>query len=152
MGTEWRCWFWFWLFFVFWWCIWLCQHKVLAHAHTYINVDMHAIEDDDVSVFIVPSFKKGQSPIIFDRMHPRIATPIHFNEDLEPPQFFHYARSTHHMIKVMGYCLRRGEGLNFGKWWRTPLQPFVPKGKPANNYNQTHRGWGMSRPCFQNIL
>ena len=34
------------------------------------------------------------------------------DEDLEPPQFFHYSRSAHHMMKEIGYDLRRGEGLN----------------------------------------
>ena len=45
---------------------------------------MH-IEDDDGSVFIIPSSKKGQSLIIFDRMLPWIATLVDFNENLDPP-------------------------------------------------------------------
>jgi len=73
------------------------------------------IEEDDGSVFIVPSSKKGQSPIISCRMHPRIATPVDSHEDLKPSQFFHYAPSTQRMMKKMGYDLRRTESLNFDK-------------------------------------
>ena len=58
---------------------------------------------------------------------------------MKPPQFFYYARSAHRMMKEMGYNLRRGEGLNFRKGQHIPLQPFVPKGKPANYYDQTRR-------------
>jgi len=47
-------------------------------------------------------------------------------------------------MKEMGYDLRRGEGLNFRNGWRIPLQPFVPKVKPANFYNQTRRGLGYN--------
>jgi len=38
-------------------------------------------------------------------------------------------------MKEMGYDLCRGEGLNFGKGRHIPLQPFVPKGKPAIYYD-----------------
>jgi len=75
---------------------------------------MH-IEENDGSVFIVPSSKKNQSPNIFGRVRHWITPSNNSDEDLEPPQFFHYAQSAHCMIKEMGYDLRRGEGLNFGR-------------------------------------
>jgi len=34
----------------------------------------------------------GQSLIIFGRIHPQSTTPVNFDEDLVPLQFFHYAR------------------------------------------------------------
>ena len=46
------------------------------------------------------------------------------------------------MMKEMRYELRQGEGLNFGRGRRIPLQPFIPKGKPANYNDQNRRGWG----------
>ena len=36
----------------------------------------------------------------------------------------------------------RGEGLNFEKGQRIFFQLFMPKGKPVNYYDQTHRGFG----------
>ena len=53
------------------------------------------------------------------------------------------------MMKEMGYDLRRGEGLNIKKGQRIPLLPFVPKGKPANYYDQTRRGLGYVTPSVQ---
>jgi len=40
------------------------------------------------------------------------------------------------MIKEIGYDLHHGEGLNFEKGRRIPLQPFILKVKPANYYDQ----------------
>ena len=51
---------------------------------TSMSACMH-IKDDDGSVFIVPSSKKGQSLIILGRIHPRIAIPIDSDENLELP-------------------------------------------------------------------
>jgi len=45
---------------------------------------MH-IEENDGSVFIVPSSKKDQSPIIFGRVWHWITTSNDSDEDLEPP-------------------------------------------------------------------
>jgi len=109
------------------------------------------IEDDDGSVFIIPSSKKGQFPIIFNRMHPWIATPVDSDENLKPPQFFRYALSVHCIMKEMGYDLRR-EGLNFGKGKHIPLQPFEPKENPTNYYNQTRRGLEYVTPPTQSEL
>jgi len=53
------------------------------------------------------------------------------------------------MMKEMGYDLHRSEGLNFGKGRCIPLQPFVLKGKLANYYDQTRRGWGYITPFAQ---
>jgi len=52
----------------------------------------------------------------------------------------------------MRYNLRRGEGLNFGKGRRIPLQLFVPEGKPANYYDQTCQGLGDITPSVQSDL
>jgi len=52
-------------------------------------------------------------------------------------------------MKEVGYDLSYGEGLNLGKGQRIPLQPFIPKGKPANYYSQTHRGLGYVTPPIQ---
>jgi len=46
----------------------------------------------------------------------------------------------------MGYSLQRGNDLNFRKGRRDFLRNFVPKGKPANYYNQTRRGLGYVTP------
>jgi len=75
---------------------------------------MH-IEENDGSVLVVPPSKKDQSPIIFGKVRYWITTSNDSDEDLEPPQFFHYARSMHHMMKEMRNDLLRGEDLNFGK-------------------------------------
>ena len=53
------------------------------------------------------------------------------------------------MMKEIGYDLRRDKGLNFGKGRRIPLQPFVPKEKPTNYYNQTRRKLGYVTPSVQ---
>jgi len=52
-------------------------------------------------------------------------------------------------MKEMGYDVRRGKGLNFGKGQCIPLHPFVPKGKPANYYDQTRRGLGYTTLSVQ---
>jgi len=57
------------------------------------------------------------------------------------------------MMKEMGYDLRRGEGLNFRKGRRIPLNLSYPK-KPANYYDHTRSGWGtLSHPfnLIQNL-
>ena len=53
------------------------------------------------------------------------------------------------MIKRMGNNLNLGDGLNFGKGLRIPLQPFVLEGKPLNYYNRTRRGLGYVTPPSQ---
>ena len=49
-------------------------------------------------------------------------------------------------MKKMGYDLRHGAGLNFEKGRRSLLRNFVPKEKPANYYDSTHRGLGYVTP------
>jgi len=44
-----------------------------------------------------------------------MSTVIDSSSDSEPPQFFHYARSMHHMMRKMGYNLQHENGLNFEK-------------------------------------
>jgi len=46
----------------------------------------------------------------------------------------------------MGYNLQHGKGLNFGKGRRDFLRNFMPKGKPTNYYDKTHRGLGYVTP------
>ena len=46
----------------------------------------------------------------------------------------------------MGYNLQHGKDLNFEKGRCGFLRNFVPKGKPANNYDNTHRGLGYITP------
>ena len=46
----------------------------------------------------------------------------------------------------MGYNLQRENGLNFEKGRRDFLRNFVPKGKPANYYDNTRRGLGYVTP------
>ena len=55
-------------------------------------------------------------------------------------------------MKEMGYELRRGEILNFGKRRHIPLKFFVPKGKPVKYYDQTRRGLGYINPSAQSDL
>ena len=52
-------------------------------------------------------------------------------------------------MKETGYDLCCGEGLNFENGRCIPLQSFVPKEKPANYYDQTHRGLGYTTPSIQ---
>ena len=106
--------------------------------HMPISIMMKAfmyIEDGDIDIFIVLRSQEDQLSIIFGRIHSRVSTSVVSDEDLKPPQFFHYAWSTRHMMKRMRYNLSRGEGLNFEKGRRVPLQPFILKRKVANNYN-----------------
>jgi len=49
-------------------------------------------------------------------------------------------------MKRMWYILNSGDGLNFGKGWCIPLQPFMPKGKSANHYDRTCRRLGYITP------
>jgi len=108
---------------------------------------MH-IEENDGSVFVIPSSKKNQSPIIFGRVWHRITTSNDSDEDLDPDSSSLCAVSTLYDERN-GIRLSRDEGLNFIKGWRIPLQPFAPKGKPANYYNQTRRGLGYITPSAQ---
>ena len=59
---------------------------------------MH-IQDNEGSVFIVLPSKKDQSPIVFGRGGAPAPTSRELDDDLEPPLFFHYTRSTHRMMK-----------------------------------------------------
>ena len=79
------------------------------------------IQDNEGSVFIVPPCKRDQTPIVFDRGRAQAQIPREPDDDLEPPQFFHYAGLAHRMMKRMGYSLNHGDGLNFNKGRRIPL-------------------------------
>jgi len=116
-------------------------NKSLMRILLLITLCVMHIQDNEGSVFIVPR-KRDQSPIVFGRGRAQAPTSRESDDDLEPPQFFHYARPSHRMMRRMGYNLNRGDGLNFGKGRRIPLQPFVPEGKPHNYYDCTRRGLG----------
>jgi len=107
---------------------------------------MH-IEDNEGSVYIVPPSKRDQSLIVFGRGQARVTTSRESDDDLEPPQFVHYA-AAHNIMKRMRYNLNHGDGLNFSKERRIPLQPFVPEGKPVNYYDRTREGWNMPPPPY----
>ena len=95
---------------------------------------------------MVPPFKRNQSPIVFDRIQPRISAITNSGSNSEPPQIFHYARSSHHMMRRMGYNLQQENGLNFDRGRHGLLRTFVPKGKPTNYYDKTRRGLGYVTP------
>jgi len=50
------------------------------------------------------------------------------------------------MMRRTGYSLQHGKGLNFKKGRRGFLRNFVPRGKPANYYDNTRRGLGYVTP------
>jgi len=75
---------------------------------------MH-IQDNEGFVFIIRPGKRDQLLIEFGRGRAQALTSRESHDDLKLPQFFHYARSAHSMIKRMGYNLNREDGLNFGK-------------------------------------
>ena len=104
------------------------------------------MESVEGAVLVIPPSKEGQLPIIFGRAQPRGSTATDSSSDSNTPQIFHYARSARHMMKKMGYNLMHGDGLNFRKGRRSLLRNFVPKGKPANYYDNTHRGLGYVTP------
>ena len=95
---------------------------------------------------MIPLSKQGQLPIIFGRTQPRGPAVADSSTDSDTPQFFHYAQSARQIMKKMGYDLKHGAGLNFGKGRRGLMQNFVPKGKPANYYDSTRRGLGYVTP------
>jgi len=98
---------------------------------------------------VVPPFKRNQSPIVFDRIQPRISAITNSGSNSEPPQIFHYARSSHHMMRRMGYNLQQENGLNFDRGRHGLLRTFVPKGKPTNYYDKTRKGLGYITPPTQ---
>ena len=77
------------------------------------SVTSTLVENSEVSVFVVSPSKMNQSPIVFRRIQPRIFVIKDSSSDPEPTQFFLYARSTHHMLRRMGYNLQYGNVLNF---------------------------------------
>ena len=76
-------------------CLNVPETTYLNSLHMPISTMMKACtytEDSDRAIFIVPSSQKDQTPIIFGRIHSQISTSVVSDENLEPPQFFHYAR------------------------------------------------------------
>ena len=72
-------------------------------------------EDNDESIFIVPSSTKNQSPIVFGKVYLKTFTLEDPKKEQEPPHFFDYTWSVHCIMKRMGYDLRHGNSLNFEK-------------------------------------
>ena len=101
------------------------------------------------SVLVGPPSKEGQLPIIFGKAQLQRFATADSSSDSDTPQFFHYARPAHHTMRKMGYDLQHGKGLNFGKGRRGFLRSFVPRGKPANYYDNTRRGWDTLHPHRQ---
>ena len=117
----------------------LCHDNVilatepLTSYHLPIPSSMKAcayVEDSHGSTFIVPPTKANQQPITFGKIQPRAYILGDSEEELPPPQFYHYSRTSRKIMERMGYNLSQGDGLNFGKGRRIPLRPFVPEGKP----------------------
>ena len=104
------------------------------------------VESGERSVFVIPPSKRSQSPIIFGRAQLRMSAVIDSSSDSEPLQFFHHTWSSHLMMRKMGYNLHHGKGLNFKKGRRCLLRTVMPKRKPANYYDKTHRGLGYVTP------
>ena len=113
------------------------------HKPSAASTPMEAMEG---ATMVIPPSKQGQLPIIFGRTQPRGPTVADSSSDSDTPQFFHYAQSARHIMKKMGYDLKHGAGLNFGKGRRVLMRNFVPKGKPANYYDSTRRGLGYVTP------
>jgi len=63
------------------------------------------LENGEGSVFVIPLSKRSQSPIVFGRVQPRMSVVTDSGSDSEHPQFFHYARLAHHMMRKVGYNL-----------------------------------------------
>jgi len=63
--------------------------------------------------------------------------------DLEPPQFFYYARLVYHMMRKIGYNLQCGDGLNFERGRCGLLWTFGPKGKQQIIMIKHTGGWDM---------
>ena len=120
----------------------------VANSSLHMPLHKSSMSDTSVkcaegSVFIIPPSKRSQSSIIFSRAQLRRPEVTDLSSDSEPSQFFHYVRSAQHMMRKMGYSLQHRGGLNFEKGRRDFLRNFVPKGKPANYYDKTCRGWDM---------
>jgi len=111
-----------------------------------LSVTSMPIENGEGSVFVVPPSKRNQSSIVFGRVQPRMSAVTNSDSNSEPPQFFYYARSVHHMMRRLRYNLQRGNSLHFGRGRRGLLRTFVPKEKPTNYYDKTRRGLGYITP------
>ena len=95
---------------------------------------------------MVPPSKRSQSLIVFGRAQLRRSANTDSSSDSKPPQFFHYERSAHLMMRKMGYNLQHGNGLNFKKGRCGFLRNFLPNGKLANYYVKIHMGLGYVTP------
>ena len=104
------------------------------------------VENSEGSIFVVPLSKRNQSLIVFGRIQPWISAITDSGSDPEPPQFFHYAWSAHHMMRRMRYNPQHRNGLNFRSGRRSHLRTFILKGKLTIYYDKIRRGLGYVTP------
>jgi len=64
--------------------------------------------DAQGAFFEVPAKHKGQKPILFGRFKFEPMTRESSEVGFESPQFSHYGRNSHCMIKKIGYDLTKG--------------------------------------------
>jgi len=101
------------------------------------------VSDIQGTFFEVAASRKDLKLILFGRVESKQLIRVDSKSETEPPQFFHYEPNILKMMENIGYDLKSGPGLNFGKGRRTLLRPFVPRGKTPDYYHQTRRGWAM---------
>jgi len=67
----------------------------------------------------VPTKRKGQKLILFERIEFEPVTRESSEDNLESPQFSHYGSNACCMMENMEYDLKKRFGLNFGQGRRT---------------------------------
>ena len=93
-------------------------HMPLPKADVF-STSVEAIKG---ATLVIPPSKQGQLPIIFGRARPGRFLTTDSSSESDAPQFFHYAPSARHIMKTMGYNLKQGAGLNFGKGRRSLMR------------------------------
>ena len=76
--------------------------ELLTSYHMPISSSMKAcahVEDSHGATFILPPTKGNQLPITFGRVQPRVYIPGSPEEELPPPQFYHYSRTSRKIIE-----------------------------------------------------
>jgi len=88
--------------------------------------------------FEVPSKRKGQKPILFERIK---TEPVACESSgVILSLFFHYRQKSCRMMERMGYDFTKESGLNFDKEKRALLCLFAPKSKNLDYKIKTRRG------------
>ena len=73
------------------------------------------VSDAEGSLLMVPARRKGQRPILLEKVESKLMAREDSESDDESPQFSHYEPNVLRMMENMGYDLTSGPGLNFGK-------------------------------------